>query len=526
MGKPDGFMEYQRLAMPTRSPDVRLQDFYEIYERHDDATLQQQGARCMDCGVAFCQSDTGCPIDNLIPEWNDLVYHDRWEEAYHRLVKTNNFPEFTGRICPAPCESACVLGIIDPPVTIKSIECAIIDRAWEEGWVMPSPPDHRTGKTVAVIGSGPAGLAAADQLNKAGHTVTVYERDDRIGGLLMYGVPNMKLDKGLVQRRVDLLADEGVIFKPNHNVGGTPPEHGQSPNAVAVDPQQLMDEHDAVLLACGALKARDLDQLPGRELQGVHRAMQFLTQSTQHLLGRNGDAEADAERSEASGIPLTAANKHVVVIGGGDTGTDCIGTAIRQGCQSITNITRRQREPDERDADHPWPGPSGTFYIDYGHAEGAARFGRDPREYQVLPKAFVPHPDDPSRLGAIRVSKLEWYDDSDTGRLKSREVPGSDEDLPADLVLLAIGFTGHDTPALLDQLGVATDRGVVDADYGNYATSVPGVFAAGDMRRGASLIVWAIAEGRGAARAIDAHLMGHSDLPAPDMAAPMSTASR
>ncbi|MEM9296732.1 MAG: glutamate synthase subunit beta, partial [Planctomycetota bacterium] len=340
MGKPTGFLEYERIAMPARRPDVRLGDWYEIYERADTHVLQEQGARCMDCGVAFCQSDTGCPIDNLIPEWNDLVYHNRWREAYERLSKTNNFPEFTGRICPAPCESACVLGITDPPVTIKSLECAIIDRAFEEGWVVPREPALRTGKTVAVVGSGPAGLAAADQLNQAGHTVTVFERDDRIGGLLMYGVPNMKLDKGLVQRRVDLLAAEGVVFRTNCNLGGEASDQGTATpadGAETIDPQTLVDDFDAVLLACGALKARMLD-LPGAELDGVHRAMAYLHQSTRSLL----DSEF------ADGKFIDAKDKDVVVIGGGDTGTDCIGTALRQGCRSVVNITRRQREPDYR----------------------------------------------------------------------------------------------------------------------------------------------------------------------------------
>ncbi|MEM6750805.1 MAG: glutamate synthase subunit beta [Planctomycetota bacterium] len=507
MGKPTGFLEYERIAMPARRPDVRLGDWYEIYERADTHVLQEQGARCMDCGVAFCQSDTGCPIDNLIPEWNDLVYHNRWREAYERLSKTNNFPEFTGRICPAPCESACVLGITDPPVTIKSLECAIIDRAFEEGWVVPREPALRTGKTVAVVGSGPAGLAAADQLNQAGHTVTVFERDDRIGGLLMYGVPNMKLDKGLVQRRVDLLAAEGVVFRTNCNVGGEASDQGTATpadGAETIDPQTLVDDFDAVLLACGALKARMLD-LPGAELDGVHRAMAYLHQSTRSLL----DSEF------ADGKFIDAKDKDVVVIGGGDTGTDCIGTALRQGCRSVVNITRRQREPDYRDEQHPWPGPPGTFYVDYGHAEGQAKFGKDPREFRVLPKAFVPSEDDPTKLGAVRIAMLDWKQDPETGRMTSTEIEGSEKDVPADLCFLSIGFTGADTPELLKNMGIASERGVVPSAYGDFATGVDNVFVAGDMRRGASLIVWAIAEGRGAARRIDAHLMGASSLPAP-----------
>jgi glutamate synthase (NADPH/NADH) small chain len=488
MGKPTGFMEFERRAMPSRPPGVRISDWYEIYTRADEHTLKQQGARCMDCGVPFCQSDTGCPIDNLIPEWNDLVYHGRWREAYERLIKTNNFPEWTGRICPAPCESACVLGIIDPPVTIKSIECAIIDRAFAEGWVQPRPPVHRTGKRVAVIGSGPAGLAAADQLNKAGHEVTVFERDDRIGGLLMYGVPNMKLDKDNVTRRVELLQHEGVRFKPNTNVG------------VDITAAELRERFDAVLLACGALKARELD-LPGRDLPGVHLAMQYLHGVTKSYL----DSGFNDKRF------IDARDKNVIVIGGGDTGADCIGTALRQGCRSILNITRREREPDFRDETHPWPGPAGTYYLDYSHAEGEAKFGRDPREYGVLPLEFVGEPD--NGVTAMRIERLEWkkvdgkWVSTPTGRV---------EDLPADLVFLAIGFTGHDTPEIVKQFGVTEKRGVIEAVYGRYATNVEGVFAAGDMRRGASLIVWAIAEGRGAARSIDEYLMGESTLPAPD----------
>ena len=512
MGKPTGFLEFERNPMPARKPDVRINDFLEIYQRADPHQLREQGARCMDCGVAFCQSDTGCPIDNLIPEWNDLVYHERWKEAYHRLARTNNFPEFTGRICPAPCESACVLGVIEPAVTIKSIECAIIDKAFDEGWVQPNPPRQRTGKKIAIIGSGPAGLAAADQLNKAGHRVTVFERDDRIGGLLMYGVPNMKLEKKIVQRRVDLLAAEGVVFKTNCNVaapgmgsGQAKSHHGMAGDAQVIDAQQLKDDFDAVLLACGALAGRDLADLPGRELDGVLMAMTYLHKATKSLLDSNF----------ADGDLIDVKDKHVIVIGGGDTGTDCIGTAIRQGCKSITNITRREREPDERDDEHPWPGPTGTFYVDYGHAEGIAKFDRDPREYQVMPKAFIGN--DSGKLTHMRISRLEWTTDPKTGRRTSKEVQGSEEDLPADYVFLSIGFTGHDTPAVFERLGVYMNRGVVNAAYGKFATNVEGVFAAGDVRRGASLIVWAIAEGRGAARAIDEYLMGESTLPAPDM---------
>jgi glutamate synthase (NADPH/NADH) small chain len=490
MGKPTGFLDYARQAMPARDPLVRLNDFYEIYSRADEAQLAQQGARCMDCGIPFCQSETGCPIDNLIPEWNDLVYLGRWREAYDRLIKTNNFPEFTGRICPAPCEHACVLGITDPPVTIKSIECAIIDKAFAEGWVTPRPPSARTGKRVAVVGSGPAGLAAADQLNKVGHTVTVFERDDRVGGLLMYGVPNMKLDKSIVQRRVDLLAAEGVVFRAGVNVGK---------DVTAV---QLREQFDAVLLACGALEGRDL-RIPGRDLRGVHMAMDYLTGVTASLL----NSKLTDNRC------INARDKHVVVIGGGDTGADCIGTALRQGAKSVLNITRREREPEQRDELHPWPGPPGTYALDYSHKEGQARFGRDPREYGILPLEFVN--DGHGAVQAVRIERLQWSKDPRGNWV--REQTGVVEDLPADLVFLSVGFTGHNTPTLVEQLGVKCDQGTVRAQYGAFSTNVPGVYVAGDMRRGASLIVWAIAEGRGAARAIDLHMMGSTRLPAPNL---------
>lgn len=499
MGKPTGFMEYERQPMPARDPKVRLNDWYEIYTRADEHVLKQQGARCMDCGVSFCHSDTGCPIDNLIPEWNDLVYHGQWKEAYRRLAKTNNFPEFTGRICPAPCESACVLGITDPPVTIKSIECAIIDKAFENGWVLPEEPESRTGKSVAVIGSGPAGLAAADQLNKAGHSVTVFERDDRPGGLLMYGVPNMKLEKKIVQRRIDLLEASGIKFECNVNVG------------VNKSIDELKNTFDAILLACGALKGRDL-QLEGRDLEGVTMAMDLLHSATKSML--------DSDFSDGQFIDLK--DKDVVVIGGGDTGADCIATALRMQCKSVINITRRAQPPLERDEQHPWPGDPGTYYLDYSHAEGAARDGRDPREYGILPKAFVGQDETrPGRLTHMRIERLDW--EKKDGKWVSTPI-GKVEDLPADYVFLSAGFVSHDVPQLVKDLGVAENKwGDVDAEYGKYATNVEGVFAAGDIRRGASLIVWAIAEGRGAAHAIDKHLMGFSELPAPDVAGFMPT---
>ncbi len=488
MNKDRGFLERDRKDIPERDLLERIEDYSEIYEGESEEELRAQGERCMDCGVPFCQADPGCPIDNLIPEWNDLVFRGRWREAYERLARTNNFPEWTGRICPAPCEDACVLGITSPPVTIKRIERAIIDRAFEEGWVGPHPPEVRTGKRVAIIGSGPAGLTAADQLNRAGHSVTVFERDDRIGGLLMYGVPNPKLEKELVQRRVDLLAEEGIEFVVNTNVG------------VDVDARALREEYDAILLACGALEHRDLD-IPGRNLEGVHLAMNYLAGVTRSLL----------DSSFRDGRYIDAKGKDVIVIGGGDTGADCIATALRQDCRSLLNITRREQEPADRDPAHPWPGPPGRYYMDYSHSEGEAVFGRDPREYGVLPLEFVGDTD--GKLKGIRIERLEWHRNGDEPPRMHRT--GQVEVLSADLVFLSIGFVGHDAPEVVRQLSLAGETGLVPAEWGRFTTPVEGVYVAGDMRRGASLIVWAIAEGRGAAREIDRYLMGSSQLEAP-----------
>jgi glutamate synthase (NADPH) small chain len=480
MGEHTGFLDDRRVSTPERPPALRLNDFYEIYRSQDGDELQRQGGRCMDCGVPFCQADPGCPIDNLIPEWNDLVRRGRWREAYERLAETNNFPEFTGRVCPAPCEDACVLGIEDAPVAIKSIEQAIADRAFAEGWVRPRPPRIRTGRAVAVIGSGPAGLAAADQLNRAGHHVTVFERDDRIGGLLTYGIPNMKLDKAIVQRRVDLLAAEGVTFVVNANIG------------VDIPTDRIARDHDAILLACGALRPRGLD-LPGRHFAGIHPAMDYLRGATRDVLGpRFGHGRA-----------IDARGRQVIVIGGGDTGADCIATALRQRCAGILNITRREREPDTRDAAHPWPGPAGTYVLDYAHMEGQAAIGRDPREYGVLPLEFVG--DGGGHVRGVRVERLAWHEGP--GGEPVAHPTGVVATLPADLVLLAIGFTAHDAPDVVAQLGVPTVQGRVPGEAEGFATGVPGVFVAGDMRRGASLIVWAIAEGRAAAAQMDRFLI-------------------
>ncbi|MCA9138824.1 MAG: glutamate synthase subunit beta [Planctomycetales bacterium] len=489
MGKPTGFKEFDRKKVPWRLPVVRLNDYDEIYTEHKVDHLREQGARCMDCGVPFCQSVTGCPIDNLIPEWNDLVYHNRWKEAIERLHKTNNFPEFTGRTCPAPCEGACVLGINEPAVTIKNIENAIVDRAWDEGWIVPEVPESRTGKNVAVVGSGPAGLAAADQLNRAGHSVTVYERANRIGGLLQYGIPNMKLSKAAVQRRVDKMTTEGVKFVTNANVGKD------------IDPAELIDQNDAVLLACGATKPRDLP-IPNRDAKGVHFAMEFLTANTKQSV--HGEQLDDGF--------ISAEGKDVIVIGGGDTGTDCIATSLRHGCRSIVNFELLPKPPAERAHDNPWPEWPRIFRVDYGHEEAEAKFGRDPREYQILSKEFVVDSD--GELAGIKTVEVEWTKD-ETGKWQMLEVEGSEKQWPAQLILLSMGFLGPEQ-YLPEALGMETDpRSNFKADHGQFATSIEKVFAAGDCRRGQSLVVWAINEGRGAARAIDIFLEGESNLPAP-----------
>ncbi len=510
MGKPTGFKEYPRNKNPYADPTQRVKNFDEFTLPLNVLDRQTQGARCMDCGIPFCMSDTGCPIDNLIPEWNDLVYNGKFEEAIHRLHKTNNFPEFTGRVCPAPCEGACVLGINEPPVTIKDQEMFIIDTAFENGWVTPNTPVSRTGKKVAIVGSGPAGLAAADQLNAAGHEVTVYERHDRIGGLLMYGIPNMKLDKKIVDRRVSLLAKAGVNFVVNAFVGGdesTPAGVGpKDENIQYIDPKQLVEDFDAVLIATGATKGRDLP-IPGRELNGIHFAMEFLHGNTKALVDANY-----ADRFEP---PIDARGKNVIVIGGGDTGNDCLGTSIRHGCKGLANFELMPQPPADRAENNPWPTWPRIMRTDYGHQEAIAKFEADPREYAILSKEFID--DGNGNVKGIKTVRVDWA--KPDGKAPFSEIPGTEQTFEADLVFLAMGFLGPEQ-MITEKLGLESDqRSNIKAAFGPHATNIPGVFAAGDCRRGQSLIVWAIAEGRNAAKSIDEYLMGYSELPAPGQVA-------
>jgi glutamate synthase (NADPH/NADH) small chain len=487
-------MEFKRELPADRHPNERTGDWKEFHHHMEEGKLRSQGARCMDCGVPFCHTGTllagmasGCPINNLIPEWNDLVYRDQWKDALERLHKTNNFPEFTGRVCPAPCEGSCVLGISEPAVTIKNIECSIVDKGFEMGWIVPEPPARRTGKKVAVVGSGPAGLACAAQLNRVGHTVTVFERDDRVGGLLMYGIPNMKLDKSVVQRRVDLLIREGVVFKTGVEVGKNLPA------------ESLVKDFDAVALCIGATKPRDLP-IEGRTLKGVHFAMEFLLKNTKSLL----------DSKHADNAFISAKGKDVIVIGGGDTGTDCVGTSMRHGCKSLTQFELLPKPPDARTPDNPWPQWPKVYKLDYGQEEAASKFGGDPRTYSISTKRFVG--DAQGNLKELHTVQVTWEKGAD-GRPKLVDVPGTEKVWPAQLVLLAMGFLGPEEQ-LVKALGVATDeRSNAKADFGKFSTSVKGVFAAGDARRGQSLIVWAIAEGRQCAREVDRFLMGDTQLP-------------
>ncbi|MFB2936365.1 glutamate synthase small subunit [Aerosakkonemataceae cyanobacterium BLCC-F154] len=494
MGKPTGFIEFLREVASEVEPIDRIRNWDEFHLPMPEEKLRTQGARCMDCGVPFCHTGTvisgmasGCPINNLIPEWNDLVYRGLWREALDRLHKTNNFPEFTGRVCPAPCEGACVLGISNPPVTIKNIEYSIAEKGWDEGWITADPPAKRTGKKVAIVGSGPAGLSAAAQLNKAGHLVTVFERADRPGGLLMYGIPNMKLDKEqVVLRRLKVLEDEGVKFVCNTEVGKD------------ITSEQLLKEFDAVILCTGATKPRDLP-IEGRELKGIYFAMDFLTANTKAILNK----------SQNGGF-ITAEGKDVVIIGGGDTGTDCVGTSIRHGCNSLVQVEILPKPPSERAADNPWPEWPKVYKMDYGQEEAAAKFGDDPRVYTTTATKF--EGDENGNVKAVHTVQVQW-EKNEKGQFIPKHIPGTEKVIPAQLVLLAMGFLGPEQP-LLDALGLERDaRSNVKADYGKYNTSIPGVFAAGDCRRGQSLVVWAFNEGRGVARECDLYLMGSTDLP-------------
>jgi glutamate synthase (NADPH/NADH) small chain len=479
MGKITGFLEIHRAKPPVRPIADRIRDWHEVYLPVPAADSRSQGARCMDCSIPFCHQ--GCPLGNLIPDWNDLVYRNRWRQAIDRLHATNNFPEFTGRLCPAPCEAACVLGINDDPVTIKGIELAIVEHAFEEGWIAPMPPAVRSGKRVAIVGSGPAGLAAAQQLNRAGHLVTVFERDDRLGGLLRYGIPEFKMEKRFLNRRLEIMEAEGVVFRPGVHVG------------VTMSARALVDDFDAVLLAGGACQPRDLP-VPGRELAGIHFAMEYLTLQNRR---NEGDVVPD-ERF------ISAAGRDVVIIGGGDTGADCLGTAHRQGARSVHQLELLQRPPEQRSAGNPWPEWPNVFRVSPAHEEGGERV------YSVSTTHFSGDADGRvAQLHGIRVARV-----IEGGRPVFRDIVGSGFSIATDLVLLAMGFTGAERPGLISELGLElTARGNVRTQ--EWRTSVPGVFAAGDMQRGQSLIVWAIAEGRSAAHAMDAYLTGHSDLPAP-----------
>jgi glutamate synthase (NADPH) small chain len=478
MGNPTGFLEIARVTPARRPVQERIHDWQEVYKDFPEDQLKAQASRCMDCGIPFCNQ--GCPLGNIIPDWNDLVYRGRWNEAIKRLHATNNFPEFTGRVCPAPCEGSCVLGINADPVTIKQVEVTIIERAFNEGWVQAAPPETRTGKKVAVVGSGPAGLAAASQLNRAGHLVTVFERADRIGGLLRYGIPEFKMEKRVLDRRLSLMTEEGVTFRTNANVG------------VNVSAEDLRRDFDAILLAGGATAPRDLP-IPGRELRGIHFAMDYLPLQNKRC---EGDSIPDAQF-------ITAKDKRVVIIGGGDTGADCLGTAHRQGARSIVQFELLPKPPADRAADNPWPNWPNIFRTSSAHEEGGER------EYSVLTKTFTGSNGQVEQLHAVRV---EFADDG-SGRKVMREVPDSGFTMDADLVLLAMGFLGPERKGMLDSLGVAiNERGNVTTNA-DKMTSVPGIFAAGDMARGQSLVVWAIREGRQAARFIDKYLMGATDLP-------------
>ena len=494
MGKPTGFMDYNREVSKETEPKKRIKNFDEFHEHLPKEKQRIQGARCMDCGVPFCQSGvnlgsmtSGCPLHNLIPEWNDLVFTGNWQQAYNRLKKTNSFPEFTARVCPAPCEGACTCGLNGSPVAIKENEYAIIENAYAEGYASAKPPKVRTGKRVAVVGSGPAGLAAADQLNKRGHQVTVFERSDRMGGLLMYGIPNMKLDKSVVERKIKIMEEEGVVFVAGTDVGKD------------LTPESLQKDFQRVVLACGSSNPRDISA-PGRDAQGIYFAVDFLKANTKSLRDSNLQ----------DGNYVNTKDKHVVIIGGGDTGNDCVGTSVRHGCKSVTQIEMMPKAPDARTENNPWPEWPKVCKTDYGQEEAIAVFGHDPRIYESTVKEFIK--DKNGRLKSVKIVKLAWEKDEKTGRMNMKEVPGSEQTLPADVVLIAAGFLGSQK-YVTEAFKVETDeRTNVKTAPGAYETNVKNIFAAGDMRRGQSLVVWAIREGMEAARAVDESLMGYSNL--------------
>ncbi|MGE7879312.1 glutamate synthase small subunit [Peribacillus muralis] len=493
MGKATGFMDYPREKPKDRNPLTRLSDWREYSTSFSDEKLSIQGARCMDCATPFCHMGmelnrvtTGCPINNLIPEWNDLVYLGRWKEALDRLTKTNNFPEFTGRVCPAPCEGSCTVAISDPAVSIKNIERTIIDKGFENGWITPRIPKCRTGKKIAIIGSGPAGLASADQLNQAGHSVTVYERADRAGGLLTYGIPNMKLEKDVVARRIKLLTQEGIDFVTNTEIGKD------------ISAEELPEQYDAVILCTGAQKQRDLE-IEGRGAAGIHLAMDYLTTSTKSLLDSNFE----------DGQFLDTKGKDVIVIGGGDTGADCVATALRQECRSVVQFGKHPILPANRTSDNMWPAYPNVFSLEYAYEEAEAKFGADPRQYSIQTTKIVA--DENGNVKELHTISMEKIKD-ENGIYIFKEIQGTEKVWPAQFVFIAIGFEGTEQP-LLNQFGVESVNQKIDAVYGNYKTNVEGVFAAGDARRGQSLIVWAINEGREAAREVDQYLMGASVLP-------------
>ncbi|HCI17145.1 MAG TPA: glutamate synthase [Lachnospiraceae bacterium] len=494
MGKPTGFMEYERQVSVAEEPKERIKHFNEFHTHLPKEKQQLQGARCMECGVPFCQAGmdlcgmtSGCPLHNLVPEWNDLVYTGNWQQAYNRLKKTNNFPEFTSRVCPALCENACTCGLYGDPVATKENEYAIIENAYEKGYALPHPPKVRTGKKVAVIGSGPSGLAVADQLNKRGHLVTVFERHDRIGGLLMYGIPNMKLEKRIIDRKIDVMKAEGITFVTNTDIGKD------------IKPAKLLADFDRVVLCCGSSNPRDITA-PGRDAEGIYFAVDFLSRNTKSLL--------DSDFKD--GNYVSAKGKNVIIIGGGDTGNDCVGTCMRHGCKSVTQIEMMPKAPDKRAANNPWPEWPKICKTDYGQEEAIAVFGHDPRIYESTVKEFIK--DKNGRLKAVKIVKLAWEKDPQTGRMNSKEVAGSEKIMDCELVLIAAGFLGaqkYVTDAFKVEL---TPRTNVKTEQDSFKTNVKNVFAAGDMHTGQSLVVKAIRQGRECAREVDESLMGYSNL--------------